>query len=318
MSGETQGTTYTIIVAEEQLHFTQNEVENLLKEFDLVLSTYVPGSKISELNRSPKDFTFLDRYGFFKNCYQNSRAVFQESDGVFDPSVFPLIEGWGFFKHIETPLSQTKIDSILTFVSFEENILHQVKFSKDSVHFKKLDPRFKLDFNAIAQGQSIDVLVDFISSKGHKNFYVEIGGEIRVKGKNRDGDKWRIGIDTPQELNSGSGKRTISGILNLENQAVATSGNYRNFYEKNGKKYAHILNPKTGMPVEHSLLSATVIAENCAIADAYATVFMVLGLEKSKKLLKNSHRNLKVVFIFEDEVGKMNVYSSAGLQGILE
>jgi len=318
ISGETQGTTYSIIVAEDQLNFTQIEIDALLKRFDDALSTYVNDSKISQLNNSTEDFSFIDSEGFFKTCYTNSRDVYEASNGMFDPSVFPLIEGWGFFKHIDTPLIQTKIDSILTFVSFDENKLHKIVFSNDSVLFTKLDPRFKLDFNAIAQGQSIDVLYDFLESKGHENFYVEVGGELRVKGTNRDGEKWRIGIDTPKELNSGTGTRSISGILNIENKAVATSGNYRNFYEKDGKKFSHTLNPKTGYPVKHNLLSATVITDNCALADAYATVFMVIGLEKTRAFLAETKRNLEAVLIYEDEKGKLSSFSTKGAQSMIE
>lgn len=318
LKGESQGTTYTIIVAEEKLNFSKSEIDLVLANFDTILSTYIDASAISRLNNSEKGYLFVDNYQFFKNCYTISQFIFKETNGSFDPSVFPLVEGWGFFKKIETPLSTEKVDSILAFTSFEKNKFHSINFKGDKVDFVKNDPRFKLDFNAIAQGYSVDVIYDFIKKKGHSNFYIELGGELRVSGKNREGVDWNIGIDTPKALNKQNDGRKISGILSLSNKAVATSGNYRNFYEKDGKKYAHTLNPKTGFPVEHNLLSATVIAENCALADGFATAFMVLGLDESKKYLANSSVPLDVVFIYENKKGEFEFYTSSGASKILD
>lgn len=315
--GESQGTTYTIIIAEEDLKIDKAEVDFVLAQFDTILSTYISSSEISQLNESENGYSFNDSYHFFKNCYELSRIVYQESDGAFDPSVFPLVKGWGFFKKMESPLSRIEVDSILTFVTFEKNMLHSVLFKNDSVQFEKKDARFKLDFNAIAQGYSIDVLYDLLEQKGHENFYIELGGELRVKGKNREGENWRIGIDTPEELNSGTDERAISGILSLSNKAVATSGNYRNYYEVDGKKFAHTLNPKTGFPVQHSILSATVIADNCAIADAFATVFMVVGMEEAKKIIRNSRYKLDAVLIFQDEQGNLTHFATSGAEKML-
>lgn len=315
--GNSQGTTYTIIVAEENLNVNKLEIDKLLAEFDTILSTYIPSSEISKLNASVGDYCFYDSHHFFKNCYEQSARVYEESQGAFDPSVFPLVKGWGFFKKMDTPLSQIEVDSIRTFVSFEKDKLHSVVFKKDSVCISKVDPRFMLDFNAIAQGYSIDVLYDFLVEKGHSNFYIELGGELRVKGLNREGENWRIGIDTPKELNNGDSNRSISGILSVSNKAIATSGNYRNFYEKDGKKYAHTLNPMTGYPVQHNLLSATVIADNCAIADAFATVFMVVGIDEAKNIIKQSKFALDVVLIYENSKGQLEIYASQNAQKML-
>lgn len=315
--GESQGTTYTIIIAEEVINVSKAEVDHLLAEFDTILSTYIPSSQISQLNESESTYSFNDPNHFFRNCYELSRSVYDESYGAFDPSVFPLVKGWGFFKKMETPLSQTEVDSIKAFVSFEKDQFHSVSFKNESVLFQKKDARFKLDFNAIAQGYSIDVLYELLAEKGHHNFYIELGGELRVKGKNREGENWRIGIDTPQEINSGGTDRAISGILSIKDKAVATSGNYRNFYEKDGKKFAHTLDPKTGYPVQHSLLSATVIANNCAIADAFATVFMVVGLEDAKKICSSSQFELDVVLIYQNDKGELELYASPNAQKML-
>jgi thiamine biosynthesis lipoprotein len=315
--GETQGTTYQIIIPEVDVDFTRNDIDGLLSQFDDILSTYIDSSLIGQFNASTDTFSAVDPYGFFEEVYTESREVFELSNGAFDPSVFPLIAGWGFMKNLETPLSATEVDSIISFVSFEKDNLHAVQFSKQTngtkIKFQKKDPRFKLDFNAIAQGLAVDKVAEFIESKGHADYYVEIGGEIRVKGKNPDGAKWRLGIDKPEA--SSQVNRTLENVLEVENGSVATSGNYRKFYEVDGKKYAHTLDPKTGFPVQHSLLSATVLTDKCSKADAYATVFMVIGVEKTKEFLKtHPELNLEVYLLFSDSKGKLRRFASDGMK----
>jgi FAD:protein FMN transferase len=315
--GETQGTTYTVIIAEEEVHFKQNEIDSILAAFDASLSTYIPNSVISMINTAESEIMLSDPTGFFKECYQQSQKVYQRTAGVFDPSVYPLVEGWGFLKDLKTPLSQDKVDSILSFVSFEKNNLHSVDFNGDSIRFKKKDSRFKIDFNAIAQGYSVDVISDFIHSRGHRNYYVEIGGELVVKGLNREQKPWKIGIDAPTEQQK-SDVRQLENVMSLSGKALATSGNYRKFYELNGKKYSHTLDPKTGYPVNHSLLSATVICNKASKADAYATAFMVMGLEKTKEFLsENKDLKLEVYLIF-DEKGKFGRWYSEGVEKYLD
>lgn len=274
--GETQGTTYHIILADDETNLTKESIDSLLHEFDLSLSTYIDESVVSKINSAKTDTVLIDHSGFFQECYKLSKSVFEFTEGAFDPTVFPLVKGWGFMNNMDTPLTQNEVDSILQFIGFEKN--HSVHFSGDSIFISKSNPNVKLDFNAIAQGYSVDVLANFIRSFGHENFYVEIGGELIVSGKNRSGEKWSIGLDVPEADVDG---RPLENVFHLSNKAIATSGNYRKFYEVNGQKFAHTLNPKTGFPVQHSLLSASVVSENCALADAYATAFMVMGTEKS-------------------------------------
>lgn len=315
--GETQGTTYTIILAEDKANFTQKEITDLLHAFDLSLSTYIDSSVISRFNRSEKELELIDTTGFFKKCYELSKDIYHRSFGAFDPSVFPLVEGWGFMKDLKTPLSPLKVDSILHFVSFEEDKFHETLFDGDKIKLTKKDRRFKLDFNAIAQGQSVDVLAHFVRSRGHKNFYVEIGGEMIVQGKNREGLRWKIGIDVPKE-SANKEVRQLENVLSITDRAIATSGNYRKYYVKDGKKYAHTLDPRTGYPVQHSLLSATVISNNCATSDAYATVFMVIGLEETKKFLdKNKDLGLEVYLLF-DQSGEIKRYFSPSVERYLD
>lgn len=304
IQGEAQGTTYSIIIAEHDAELTKSEVDSVLKAFDQVLSTYVESSTISQLNNASQTFSTIETSGWFKRCYEISQQVYLKSEQAFDPSIMPLVDAWGFYRESGSVPNQKSIDSLLQFVSFENGVNHHMGFHLDSLIFFKMKPGFRLDFNAVAQGLSVDVLSDFIRSKGIKNFYVEIGGELVVSGKNREGKPWRIGIDSPVE---DSQERILDNIIEVSDCGLATSGNYRKFYVEDGKKYAHTIDPRTGSPVNHSLLSATVICESAGLADAWATAFMVMGKEKAIELLeKDNSDKLDVYFIFDkgdDEFG---------------
>lgn len=308
LSGKTQGTTYSIILAEDKINFEQSEIDELLAKFDTIMSTYIQESHISKLNNAVFRYAFRDSHYFFKKCYELSREVFEKSEGLFDPSVYSLVNEWGFFNKDENVPDDYKIDSILTFTGFESNKFHTAYFKDDSVFFTKFDPRFKLDFNGIAQGYSVDVVADFIESKGHKNYYIEIGGELRLKGKNREGRDWKIGIDAPNESDTGEDREIIT-TLTLSDCGIATSGNYRNFFEKDGKKYGHTLHPKTGKPILTDVLSATVITKNAALADAYATVFMILGKDKSIEFIKQQTA-IKILLVYSNDKGEIKTYHS--------
>lgn len=314
ITGNTQGTTYSIIIVDDKQSVSKESIDSLFNAFDLVLSTYVEESIISKLNAADSSIRIEDPSGNFKRCYQSASHIFETTNGAFDPSVFPLVEGWGFMKNMQTPLDSAAVDSLIQFVDFTPGKLHDITFNDHSVHLNK-KPGFKIDFNAIAQGLSVDLVDEFLSDKGLKNYYIEIGGEIIVKGTNRQGEKWRIGIDTPIEDQS---NRTLENVLVLSDKAIATSGNYRKFYEVDGVKYAHTLNPKTGWPVQHNLLSATVVADNCAVADAYATAFMVLGVDKTLELIEKEKLLLQVYLIYNDANGNLAHSYSPGLEKYLE
>lgn len=314
ITGNTQGTTYSIIIAEKDSPIRKEQIDSLLARFDASLSTYVESSVISRINSAKDSISIEDPSLFFKDCYELSLYVYNKTNKAFDPSVFPLVKGWGFMNDMETPLSQNEVDSILQFVSFVPGKYHNVNFVENQISFVKNHPNFKLDFNAIAQGQSVDVLARFLESKGCKNFYIEIGGELYVKGINREGEKWRIGVDTPNE----DGTRTLENILSISNNAVATSGNYRKFYIKDGVKYAHTLSPQTGFPVQHSLLSATVVARNCALADAYATAFMVIGADASLKFIEDHpEEELAVYLLSADDNGVIKRQMSTNFNSLI-
>ena len=217
--------------------------------------------------------------------------------------------------NLESPLSKTEVDSILEFVSFKDGVYHTVDFREKTIVFCKNHPNFKIDFNAIAQGLSVDVVDDFISSKGYTDYYIEIGGELIVRGKNREGVNWKIGIDSPKENQI---ERELENIIHLSNKAVATSGNYRKFYVKDGVKYSHTLDPKSGFPVQHSLLSVTVVANDCATADAYATAFMVMGKEATLTFIEqHPEEKLEVYLLFSNDKGEIGRVNTVGFDKFL-
>ncbi|MDC3252681.1 FAD:protein FMN transferase [Crocinitomicaceae bacterium] len=316
ITGQTQGTNYTVIVVGDQVEIKKSEIDRILREFDLSLSTYIEESIISKLNESVNPISLTDKSGFFKTCYEESQDVYSRTGGLFDPSVYPLVKGWGFMNDMETPLDQHDVDSLLQFIGFEPQNLHAVSFSDSIVSMTKFEPRFKIDFNAIAQGLSVDVLYDFIKEKGYENFFVEIGGELRVSGKNKYNTSWNIAIDRPID---GLQSRQLDTIVHITNKAIATSGNYRKFYVKDGVKYSHTLNPKTGTPVNHTLLSATVIADKCSSADAYATAFMVMGRDATLQFVRqNENLNLDVYLIYTDASGELKHSMSSRFSPYLE
>ena len=310
INGNTQGTTYRIVSADKHLNCTKKEIDSILLCFDLELSGYNQKSMLSNFNQNiPIDF---ENSNYFKYCFNKSKEIYENSHGCFDPTVYPLVEAWGFFNDTAIIPNQNHINNLLQNIGFDSNTF---ELFGDSII--KIKSKTKFDFNAIAQGYSVDVLADFLNYKGNHNYYIEIGGEIFVKGKNREQSKWKIGIDNPIE-NSNSATREIENIIQLSDIAIATSGNYRRFYIKNGKKYSHTINPKTGYPVEHNLLSVTVIAPHCADADAYATVFMVLGYEESIKFINdNPHLNLEAYFLFENESKRIERIYSKGMDNFL-
>ena len=277
-------------------HITYQYDENLEKEIraelmkvDQSLSPFNESSIISQINRNESDVKTNE---MFLSVVQLAQQISKETEGAFDITVAPLVNMWGFgFKKEQTPSKET-VDSILAITGYE-------KISITNGKVIKQDPRIMLDCSAIAKGYGCDVVAHFLKKRDIKNFMVEIGGEIVTSGMNSRKEPWHIGVTKPTEdsLNIGNELQTV---LNITDKAMATSGNYRNFYYKDGKKYAHTIDPKTGYPVQHNILSATVLANNCATADAYATSFMVLGLEKAQKVLEH-HPELMAYFIYTDE-----------------
>ena len=276
----------------------QGEVEAALKDVDQSLSMFNQQSIISRVNRGED----VEVDSLFKRVFLLSRQVSEATDGAFDITVAPLVNAWGFgFKNGSLPDSAT-VDSLRALVGWQRVALT----SENRIH--KEDAGIILDCSAVAKGFGVDVVADLLRSKGIENFMVEIGGEVVVSGKNPKGEAWHIGVNKPDD-DPTSSNRELETVLTLDNQALATSGNYRNFYVTDeGRRVAHTIDPHTGYPVQHSLLSATVLAPNCATADAFATAFMVLGIDRAKEVLVR-HPELEVYFIY-DSLGEHRIFST--------
>lgn len=301
IEGEAQGTTWHIsYLSEDGLNHKQ-AIDSILKDIDLSLSTYVPVSIISRINNNEPNI-LVDPY--FIDVFNKSMEVSQRTGGLFDITVGPLVNAWGFGFSKKANIDSTGIDSILKYVDYK-----MLKLDGNTVIKEKKD--VQLDFNAIAQGYSVDVLALYLEKKGIKNYLVELGGELIAKGK-KNNENWKAGIDHP--IQNTSSERKLEAIIELDNRALCTSGNYRKFYEENGKRYAHILDPRTGFPARQNILSASVLADDAMTADAYATAFMVMGLERSIQFLEeNKDLNLEVFFIY-DENNSWKTYTSESLK----
>jgi len=304
VEGFAQGTTYHITYLDEQERFFKKEIDSILHDFDLSVSTYNPNSIISKINANQKNVK-LDPY--FITCFKKAKEVWKNSDGAFDPTVYPLVNAWGFGPGKKQKIEPQRIDSILKFVGFN---LIQLKGTK----IVKKDSRVALDFNAFAQGYSVDVISEYLNSKGITSYVVEIGGEVYVKGKMNDGTNWVVGIEKPID-NKSSGNPFVTNIK-LDGLAIATSGNYRKFTIENGVKYAHHIDPKTGYPTKNNLLSVSIISKQCITSDAYATGVLVMGLEKAKLFLEK-HKELEALLIYSDENGEYQFYETPNLKELL-
>ena len=277
-------------------------IEQELKKVDNSLSPFNEKSIITAVNNN-KDVELNE---MFLSVFKKAMEISENTGGAFDITVAPLVNAWGFgFKSGSDP-GKAQIDSLLNIVGYKKVTLEAGKVVKQ-------DPRIMLDCSAIAKGFGTDVIANYLRSRGVKNFMVEIGGEIVTSGINEERLPWKIGVTKPSDDPLSDKGSELMTILNVTDKAMATSGNYRNFYYKGGKKYAHPIDPKTGCPVQHSLLSATVIADDCATADAYATSFMVMGFEKARKFLEK-HTELMVYFIYSDEKGNNAVWFSPSLK----
>ncbi len=287
------GTTYH--VKYEAAEPLDSAILSELRRVDASLSVFNQLSTISKINAGKAEKADAMLY----DVLQKARVVSENTQGAFDVTVMPLVNAWGFgFKKGEFP-TDAQVDSLRQFVGF-----HHIELTKDSV-VKKDDARVMIDCGAIAKGYGVDRVAKVLRDHGVMNYMVEIGGEVVTKGRNPEGHAWQIGISRPV-VGADASAQPLQTVLSLENAALATSGNYRNFYEHNGKKYAHTIDPRTGRPVQHSLLSATVVAPDCATADAYATSFMVMGIDGAKQVLAK-HKELKAYLIYADGKNQLQV-----------
>ncbi len=300
-TGFIQGTTYSIKYESPDSISYNDEIYSLLKKFDKSLSTYDENSIISKINKNqPVEIDSL-----FERFYEVSLEINKATGGAFDITVAPIVNAWGFGFADSININQQVIDSLLQYVGMNKIQIKNKQLIKQM-------PEIQLDGNAIAQGYSVDIVAEFLESKNIKNYMVEIGGEVAARGKNHRGESWIVGIDKPDESNNVI-NRELKTILYLSDKTLATSGNYRKYYEKNGEKFSHTIDPAIGYPVRHNLLSATILADKCIYADAYATACMVIGLEKSIKLVE-AHPELEALFIYADKNGDFQVYVTEKLR----
>lgn len=305
LEGYTQGTTFHMIYMDDQQRDFENEIIELLKKFDRSVSTYDTTSIISRINRN--DTTAVVD-SFFITCFTEAKKIWKDTYGDFDPTVLPLVNMYGFGPAKKSHVETSRIDSLLEFVGFE-------KITLEKGHVVKKDPRVSLDFNAFAQGYSVDVIADFLSEQGISSYMVEIGGELVVHGKRPDGDNWWVGIEQPIE--NKEGENQIYSYAEVVDRAVATSGNYRRFVIEDGVKYTHQIDPKTGLPSRNNLLSATVFADDCLHADAIATALLVMGLDGVKAFLE-AHSEYDAYLIYSNDIGGYEVFQTPRLSEMIK
>lgn len=319
--GEAQGTTWVVRYLNDTTDYT-GVMSGLLQAIDQDLSTYLDGSLINSVNafaRTDTVFSFVDSTQYFTVMFERSREIMQQTDGAFDPTVFPLVELWGFGFANRSHVTQEAVDSVMDFVGmYPSNIdlieRYRETYFYEETYIRKGNPQVRLDFNAIAQGFSVDLMADELNALGLNNYMIELGGEVYARGVNADGLPWRIAIDKPID----SEDRIFQAIVNLHNKALVTSGSYRKYYEQDGRRYSHIIDPRTGYPVTHSLLSATVLANDAAAADAFATAFMVMGVDGTKRFLA-AHPELRLeAYLIYDQEGRLETWMSEGMRTIIE
>jgi thiamine biosynthesis lipoprotein len=301
--GFAQGTTYSVTFENKGKIDPQElktEVETILKEFDLSLSLYADSSILSKVNRN--EDVQVDRY--FSEAFRKSVEISELSGGAFDITIGPLTRAWGFGPDDYRNFSESKLDSLLKLIGMEK-----VRLENNRVI--KTDPAIKFDFNAIAQGYSVDVVSEYLNSRGIRNSLVEIGGEVRAKG-DKNGVLWRIGIDRPEDNNNMPGNN-LQAVISMKDRSLATSGNYRKFYVEDGVKYSHTIDPRTGYPARNTLLSATILADDCATADGIATACMVIGKDQTIEFL-GEHPEYDALLIYSDESGNFVTWSTDNLK----
>jgi thiamine biosynthesis lipoprotein len=282
-------------------------IDKALQEFNLSLNPFNRNSIIAKVNNNQD----VEVDEWFEAVFNKAKEVYEASGGAFDPTVAPLINLWGFGFETLDDVSQTAIDSLKQFVGYDKIRIENRRVIKD-------DPRIQLNFSAIAKGYASDVIAALLEGEGVENYMIEIGGEVAVNGKNIHGDCWQIGINKPEEDSTGAAGEIGTIVQLCRKCGLATSGNYRNFYVRDGKKYAHTIDPQTGYPAEQNILSATVVAPDCMTADACATAFMTLGVDKALKMT-DKIKGIEYLIIYRDnDGGDIKTISSPSLQPFIK
>jgi FAD:protein FMN transferase len=306
IAGFTQGTTYRITYQSptNDSLYLKDEIDALLARFDLSLSSYIDTSNLSLINRNVTDLADP----WLEEVFTEAKRVYELSGGAFDITVGPLVDAWGFGPGQKLEMTQEVVDSLMQFVGMDKVAI------VNSRVIKKI-PGMRIDVNAIAQGFSVDVVCEYLSGLKIRNYLVEIGGEIRTRGESPRGDDWKVGIDKPVEGSVLPGQN-LQEVVRLAGKSLASSGNYRKFYDVEGEKVVHTIDPSTGYTKPSNLLSVTIITDECMTADAYSTTCMVLGLEESKVFVE-SLDGVEALFIYTDEDGLFLEWMTDGMRVLL-
>jgi thiamine biosynthesis lipoprotein len=302
--GQAQGTYYAVTYFDTKGRDFQPQIDSILKAFDQSVSMWVPESIISRINRND---SLVQADEWFSDIFNRSVDISRKTNGAFDFTIGPLVNAWGFGFKGKMKMDQAIVDSLRELVDYRTVRLEDGKIVKDKKNIK-------FDFNAIAQGYAVDVLGKFLESRGIEDYLIDIGGEVLGKGKKPDGQSWIVGVENP--ATDSLAERTLNTKVRLDYRALATSGSYRKYYEENGVRYSHTIDPATGYPVRHSLLSVSVLAHDCATADGYATAFMVMGYEKAMKFLENQ-TGLEAYFIIDGGSGTYQILATKGFEEII-
>lgn len=303
--GEAQGTYYAVTYVDAEGRNFQDSIDVILKKFDTSCSIYKPNSIISRFNNNDPTAKADQN---FTTVFNKAIEVSEKSGGAFDITVGQLVKAWGFSIKGKIKMDAHKVDSLKQYVGYKKVKLENGKVIKQN-------PNIQLDFNAIAQGFSSDVLARFLETKGIKNYLIDVGGEVLGRGKKPDGSIWSVGIERP--ASDSLQKQQLEAIITLDNRALSTSGNYRKYFIKDGIKYSHTIDPFTGYPVHHTLLAVSVLAENSITADAYGTAFLVMGMDKALNFIKRNS-GIEAYFIYSDEKGTLKTQCSPGFSKIIK
>jgi thiamine biosynthesis lipoprotein len=312
LQGETQGTYYSIIYYDAQGRNFQPQVDSLLHDFDLTANLWVDSSIIRRVNRNEDSLVSE----MFRDILLKSLEINRYTQGAFNCKIGTLVNLYGFGFKNRQDVSDREIDSILSFIRKDSTIISPTP--QQGVYALRKLPQIEYDFNAIAQGYTSDLIAQLFDRLGLKSYLIDVGGEVIAKGKKSNGELWTVGIERPAETKYS--QKQIETAIHLDNKSVVTSGNYRKYYEKEGVRYSHTIDPATGRPVSHSLLSVSVVSKESWYADAMATSFMVMGLEKSLQFIQDHPDNpdIQAVFFIYDDHGEYKTLATPKFKEIIK
>lgn len=298
LQGLAQGSYYAVTYFDDEGRNFQREIDSVFHAVDVSVNLWVDSSVISKVNRNEE--VMLDK--IFIDNFNIAQEAAQMSDGYFDPTISPIVAAWGFSNKTGDSITPSLIDSLKQLVDYRKVKVENGKIIKEN-------PAMQLDFNAVAQGYTSDMIANFLESRGIKNYLVDTGGEIMAHGSKPNGQPWIVGIEKPAE--SWDAEQVVQARIALRDKGLVTSGSTRKYVERNGKRYSHCIDPKTGYPVEHNVLSVTVLADNSVWADALASICMVMGLEKSLPLIQ-SLDGVEAYYIFENDENELETFATEG------